>query len=155
MRHIEINSYIRNHSAEQVFDILADFKCYEDLVDTVESIEILENEGSHQSSWVVHFRNGLLKWVEEDYFRKDELKLEFEQVEGDFDEFFGGWILKQKSDYVSAILLVDFDFGVPSLASIVDPVAERVLVDVTKEILRGLFGNDVFFEKVEDKAVVK
>ncbi len=54
---------------------------------------------------------------------------------------------------MKAALIVDFDFGVPSLASIVEPVAERVLTDVTKQIMRGLFGTDVVFaDEVESQA---
>jgi Polyketide cyclase / dehydrase and lipid transport len=102
-------------------------------------------DGTVRSSWEVEFRNGLLRWTEEDWFRRDQLRLDFNQIEGDFDEFYGSWVLEPEPDGVRATLIVDFDFGVPSLASIVEPVAERVLTDVTHQILLGLFGDRVDF----------
>jgi len=145
MRHVEIHAFIPNEKATRVFDVLADFKLYERLVDVVHSVDVThQNEITH-SSWVVEFGIGFLRWVEEDWFRRDELQLDFNQLEGDFDEFYGGWKFRPENEGVRASLIVDFDFGVPSLASIVEPVAERVLTDVTKQILRSLFGEPVVF----------
>jgi len=132
--------------AGTVFDTLADFRHYADLVDVVRAVDMERSDGeTARSTWVVEFRNGLLQWTEEDWFRRDQLRLDFNQIEGDFDEFHGGWVLEPEPDGVRAAMIVDFDFGVPSLASIVEPVAERVLTDVTQQILRGLFGERVNF----------
>ena len=146
MRHVEILAFVRGADAETVFDTLADFRRYAELVDVVHSVELHRPpEGPASSSWVVEFRNGLLRWTERDWFRRDALRLDFDQIEGDFEEFSGGWVLRQCSDGVRTALIADFDFGVPSLASIVEPVAERVLTDVTQLILIGLFGDRVEF----------
>lgn len=159
MRHVEIHSFIPDAEANDVFDTLADFRHYAELVDVVVAVDVEKHTDDNvRSSWVVKFRNGLLRWTEEDWFRRDKLRLDFSQIEGDFDEFFGGWVLVAEPDGVKASLIVDFDFGVPSLASIVDPVAERVLTDVTKQILRGLFGEKVLFvdeavEQVQQLAI--
>lgn len=144
MRHVEVHAFIRGVEALTVFDTLADFNHYARLVDVVRSVELdRPTDGQAHSSWVVEFRNGLLRWTEEDWFRRDELRLDFNQTEGDFEEFFGGWVLQDLPDGVETALVADFDFGVPSLASIVEPVAERVLTEVTQLILIGLFGDRV------------
>jgi ribosome-associated toxin RatA of RatAB toxin-antitoxin module len=141
MRHVEIRAFIRGLEAGQVFDTLADFRHYTELVDVVRSVEVeRQPDGTALSTWEVDFRNGLLRWTEQDWFRRDELRLDFDQIEGDFDEFYGGWVLEPEAGGVRVALIADFDFGVPSLASIVEPVAERVLTDVTQQILTGLFG---------------
>ena len=49
-------------------------------------------------------------------------------------------VRRVRAPAVRVVFTADFDFGVPSLASIIDPVAERVLVETITEILRGLFG---------------
>jgi len=147
MRHVEIHAFIPAIEANTVFDTLADFRHYAKLVDVVLSVEMSnEQADTAQSSWVVKFRNGLLRWTEEDWFRRETLRLDFNQIEGDFDTFYGGWMLSPEEGGVKASLIVDFDFGVPSLASIVDPVAERVLTEVTQQILLSLFGEKVRFE---------
>lgn len=146
MRHVEIRAFVRGVDADTVFDTLADFNHYAALVDVVRSVELdRPANGQARSTWVVEFRNGLLRWTEDDWFRRDELRLDFNQVEGDFEEFYGGWVLNPTPDGVEAALIADFDFGVPSLASIVEPVAERVLTDVTQLILLGLFHDRVEF----------
>ncbi len=144
MRHVEIRAFIRGLSPDTVFDTLADFRHYTELVDVVRSVDVQRQaDGTVLSSWVVEFRNGLLRWTEQDWFRRDALRLDFQQIEGDFDEFSGGWVLEPVAEGVHAALIADFDFGVPSLASIIEPVAERVLTDVTQQILVGLFGASV------------
>ena len=37
----------------------------------------------------------------------------------------GSWAIEPTLDGVKTVLAADFDFGVPSMASIVEPVAER------------------------------
>lgn len=146
MRHVEIHALIRDIDPDTVFDTLADFRHYAELVDVVHEVDQHRaDEGSGHSSWVVEFRNGLLRWTEQDWFRRDQLRLDFNQIEGDFEEFSGGWVLVPTPEGIRTSLIADFDFGVPSLASIVEPVAERVLTDVTQLILIGLFGDRVSF----------
>ncbi|MEW5249684.1 type II toxin-antitoxin system RatA family toxin [Microbulbifer sp. 2201CG32-9] len=156
MRRVEIHAVITGTSANTVFDTLSDFRHYVDLVDTVVSVEMHRETGKEaESSWVVKFRNGLLKWTERDWFKREELKMEFEQIDGDFEEFMGTWNIEQQGSDVKVALIVDFDFGIPSLESIVNPVAVRVLTDVTKQILIGLFGKGVQFSDATQGAMLE
>ncbi|MCG7537520.1 SRPBCC family protein [Pseudoalteromonas sp. OOF1S-7] len=156
MRRVEIHAVIPNTQADHVFDTLSDFRHYAELVDTVVSVEMdRESAQEAQSSWVVKFRNGLLKWTERDWFKREELRLEFEQIDGDFEEFLGAWHIEQLDGDVRVALIVDFDFGVPSLESIVNPVAARVLTDVTQQILKGLFSEDVRFNDAPQESEVE
>ena len=154
MRHVEIHSFISNIKAEEVYETLLDFQNYVKLVDTVLSVDIVhKNYDSIKSSWVVKFRNGLLRWTEEDWFNRKNLRIDFKQIDGDFEEFFGFWQLKPEKNGVKADLIVDFDFGIESLASIINPVAERVLTEVTQQTLLGLFDDKVKFsfgERLKD-----
>lgn len=147
MRHVEIRSFIRGLEPDFVFDTLSDFRTYASLVDVVRSLTVEpQADGTAICTWEVEFRNGLLRWSERDWFFREEMRLDFQQIEGDFDEFYGGWRLQPTPEGVHVALIADFDFGVPSLASIVEPVAERVLSDVTQQILKGLFGERAEFE---------
>ena len=148
MRHVEIYAFIPDVNAYTVYDTLADFDHYAELVDDILFVDMeRDTNDTARSSWVVKFRNGLLRWTEEDWFHSDQLRLDFKQIDGDFDEFYGGWVLTPEPDGVRTALIADFDFGVPSLESIVNPVAERVLTDVTHQILKGLFGDKVEFSE--------
>lgn len=141
MRRVEIRAFLPGSDAGVVFDRLAKFERYPDLVDVVRSVQIVSPPGSQPviSRWEVYFRNGILAWTEADQLRRSDLTIEFDQVEGDFDEFSGSWVLTGRDDGAALVFACAFDFGVPSLASIIDPVAERVLTETIQLILRGLF----------------
>ena len=146
MRHVEVRALLPAMDATAAFDTLVDFQRYATLVDVVRSVTIRSAPGDVPmvSSWEVYFRNGILSWTEVDYLRRDSLTIEFETTEGDFDEFTGSWVLSRRDDRVDLVFAADFDFGVPSLASIVDPVAERVLTETIQRILGGLFPGTEF-----------
>jgi len=141
MRHIEMRAFLPGAQATAIFDTLVEFERYPELVDVVRSVEIHSRpaDGPMVSTWQVYFRNGILTWTEADRLRREDHTIEFEQIEGDFDEFSGAWTLEQRDDGVDLAFAASFDFGVPSLASIIDPVAERVLTETIQLILRGLF----------------
>ncbi|MEU2611677.1 SRPBCC family protein [Micromonospora sp. NPDC007271] len=142
MRDVEIRAFLPAADAGTVFDRLIEFERYPELVDVVRSVVILSPPGAQPmvSCWEVYFRNGILAWTEADRLRRDDLTIEFEQTDGDFDEFSGSWVLEPRDGGVALTFAAAFDFGVPTLASIIDPVAERVLAETIQLVLRGLFG---------------
>jgi ribosome-associated toxin RatA of RatAB toxin-antitoxin module len=92
-----------------------------------------------KSSWELHFRSGLLRWTEQETFKRDELRLEFEQISGDFDSFCGAWVMRQEGDDTALHFEADFDFGIPSLEGILDPIAERVIKETVAWVVVGMF----------------
>ncbi len=140
MRDVEVTGFLPAGNARQVFDTLVEFERYPDLVEVVKSVEILSPPGAVPmvSRWVVYFRNGTLSWTEADRLDRDAGTIDFVQTDGDFDEFSGRWALTHRPDGVALLFSAAFDFGVPTLAAIIDPVAERVLVETIQLILRAL-----------------
>jgi ribosome-associated toxin RatA of RatAB toxin-antitoxin module len=146
MRRVEFWASINATDPDSVFDTLADYARYAELVDDVQSVQLDHRpDGTATSSWEVKFRGGFLRWTEENWFHRDRLQMGFRQVEGDFAEFSGSWLIMSDTNGVTAQLTIEFDFGIPSLAKMVEPVAERVLIDMTRQILLGLFGDRVRF----------
>lgn len=141
MYSVRMSAEVLGLGVGEVFDTLADFERYPKLVDTVEQVDVLppEPDGSVPSNWVVHFRSGLLRWSESDTFDRARGEIRFRQLDGDFDVFEGGWSVLETSAGVEVVFRAQFDFGVPSLASIVDPVAGRVLLENLEMITRSLF----------------
>lgn len=156
MRDVEIRAFLPAAEATQVFDTLVEFDRYPDLVDVVRSVTILSPPGAQPmlSEWEVYFRNGILRWTEADRLRRDDGAIDFEQTDGDFEEFSGTWSLTQRTDGVAVRFAAQFDFGVPSLTSIIDPVAERVLTETIQLVLRGLFARVEFPDGQLDTAGV-
>ncbi|MFF7097400.1 type II toxin-antitoxin system RatA family toxin [Streptomyces rubradiris] len=141
MRHVELHAQVRLASAEEVFATVPRWERYPELAPHVRSTTVHKTlpEPVGSSSWELHFRSGLLRWTEQDSFFADRLEIRFEQSDGDFDSFEGLWTLRQQGPDVSVVFAADFDFGIPSLASILDPIAERVIRETIAWALTGLF----------------
>ncbi|MET9560193.1 type II toxin-antitoxin system RatA family toxin [Streptomyces tauricus] len=125
--------------ADEAYRRVRDFARYPELSPVVRSVAVREGtDGEEHSDWEVFFRNGILRWTEADRFDEERLTIAFRQLHGDFEEFTGTWRVR-----VGAGCLIDFaaefDFGIPSLAGILDPVAERVLKETIATVLTGLF----------------
>jgi hypothetical protein len=78
---------------------------------------------------------GTLRWNEEIQSFREESEIRFVLVGGDFASFEGAWKIAQHGADVAVRFEVDFDFGVPSMASILDPVAEQAITDTITRAL--------------------
>ncbi|MBI1758709.1 MAG: SRPBCC family protein [Actinobacteria bacterium] len=135
------------------FDRISDFAAYPDLVDVVRSVTVhpVRPDGLVPSDWAVHFRSGILRWSEVDRFDRGVLTIAFDQTSGDFEEFSGLWQVQPAGSGCEVRFDAGFDFGIPSLAGILDPIAARVLTETIAAVLTGLLGE---IEIVEDTAAV-
>lgn len=129
MRKVILDAVIHGEEAGTVFENCMQFSKYPDLSPHVQSttVERTRPNPTGASSWELLFRSGLLQWSEQERYLKDDLRMEFEQTEGDFDVFGGFWTFDQDDDDVVLHFECDFDFGIESLAGILDPIAERVI----------------------------
>lgn len=129
MRRVIVDATISGEGPGAVFDKVFQFGLYPELSPHVQSTTVHEawpsSKGS--SSWELLFRSGLLQWSEQERYLRDELRMEFEQTEGDFDFFHGFWTFEQLGEDCVLHFEADFDFGIDSLAGILDPIAERVI----------------------------
>jgi ribosome-associated toxin RatA of RatAB toxin-antitoxin module len=146
MRHVEIETLVPAGDADQVFARISDFARYADYTDAVREIEVTATSpGVIESRWSVNFRNGVLAWSERDRIDQRARTIAFEQLDGDFEHFAGTWAVSTAGSDVAVAFTAEFDLGMPSLAPIIDPIAERTLRENMMAILRGLLGEHVVF----------
>lgn len=81
-----------------------------------------------------------MRWHETETVTPAELRIDFAQTEGDFAEFSGSWQLTPVIGGARVVFDVSWDFGIESMAGIMDPIAERVIKRVVCDVLSGLFG---------------
>jgi ribosome-associated toxin RatA of RatAB toxin-antitoxin module len=127
--------------ATTAYDRICDFVRYPELTDTVVSVEL--GDADHEavvSTWTVKFRRGLMRWTERDTFDRDAGTIEFEQLLGDFASFRGVWRVTATGEGAEIGFTAEFDLGMPTLADILDAVAESALRDNITAILGGLLG---------------
>ncbi|MGW4369557.1 SRPBCC family protein [Nocardia takedensis] len=143
---VAIRAEIPGVDPDAAFARLREFSAYAEHAEVVREITVeTEADGGQLSHWSVWFRNGLLQWTERDVVDTAARLLSFEQVSGDLAHFEGSWRVTGSADVVAVQFLAVFDLGIPSLAEILDPLAERALATNTEQILRGLFGKDLVF----------
>lgn len=146
MRRVKLEALVPDADAPTVFARISDFPRYADHTDAVREVRVEYVDGQAvNSSWSVNFRNGVLCWRERDRIDPHALRIDFEQTDGDFDRFDGGWHVARAGDDVTVVFVAEFDLGMPSLAAIIDPVAERALRDNMIAIMRGLLGHHIVF----------
>ena len=147
MRIVELVIDVPGRTAPEVYAALADFARYPDLAEAVNSVEVTRvAEHVTRSAWEVKFRNGLLRWVEEDTFDAAARTITFRQLEGDVAVFDGSWHCLEDGDGAQIAFQARIDMGIPSLADALEPIAARTLVDNTVAIVGGLLAGAVLHE---------
>ena len=128
--------------AAECYRRLSDFARYPELTDAVRSVEVDPPgpDGAVVSRWTVLFRKGLLCWTESDTLDPVARTISFRQISGDFASFDGQWSVHQRPVGSEIVFDAQFDLGIPSLAAILDPVAESTLRANILTIVRGLLG---------------
>jgi ribosome-associated toxin RatA of RatAB toxin-antitoxin module len=124
-----------------VFAAVADFERYPSLADDVRDVRTDTTTSPRESHWVMNFRRGVMRWTETETLDRDRGTIGFTQTDGDFEDFRGSWCVGSVSDGAEVVFAVHYDFGIESLAGIMDPIAERVITRAVCAVLAGLFGD--------------
>ena len=67
MRTVEMHARVPDARADEVFDRISDFERYSELTDAVRQVKVTASSGGALvSEWEVTFRDGILRWSEED-----------------------------------------------------------------------------------------
>jgi ribosome-associated toxin RatA of RatAB toxin-antitoxin module len=137
MRATSITVRIRTADVPSALTEIADFTRFPALAPDVR--EVVAADGG--SAWTVNFRRGVLRWHETDTVSTEDLRIDFTQTGGDFATFHGSWRLRKVIGGAHVTFEVAWDFGIDSMAGLMDPIAERVIKRVVCDVLRGLFGD--------------
>jgi ribosome-associated toxin RatA of RatAB toxin-antitoxin module len=142
MRSLELKVESWGVEADVAYQRISEFERYPDLVDDVRSVVMHSNGGGEPvvSDWEIVFRSGPLRWSEVDYFQPHLRRIVFEQISGDFDEFRGSWQVAPTTGGCEVTFEATFDFGIPSLAGVLEPIAAKVLKEGIGMILHQLLG---------------
>lgn len=149
MKHVEVLAQVDGYNVTDAYERLSDFQRYPEFSDAVRAVTLLETRPDYTlSSWEANFRQGILQWVEEDTFDRAHTTIHFNQTEGDVDYFAGTWrVIGQETTengcqihFTAAI-----DLGIPTMADILEPIAERALRENIRSIIAGLFPSVVTF----------
>jgi ribosome-associated toxin RatA of RatAB toxin-antitoxin module len=140
---------VPNADADEVFEALGDFERYAEHTDAVREVRVTSvnarttTRRTVESAWSVNFRGGVLSWAERAYLDRLGRTIRFAQTSGDFASYYGDWGVRQSGGDVTIRHTAAFDLGIPSLAAVLEPMAEQTLRGNIDTVLRGLFGASV------------
>jgi len=144
MRTVRLRVWFATEDPHRDFQRVADFGLFPSLAEDVRAVAVHpapSPDVQRDSDWAVNFRRGVMRWNEWESVDEARLRIEFDQTEGDFAEFHGFWQLMPVPGGCEVLFEVSYDFGIESLAGIMDPIAERVVKRVICSVLSGLFGD--------------
>ena len=142
MRFVTVAAVVDGAPAARMYEALADLARYPELTDAVLSVTVERlAPDSVRSSWTVRLRRGILRWTERDTFDRQAMTIDFEQVAGDLDVFRGRWsVLAPEAGGRQARISFDaaLDLGMPTVATILEPIAARALGESVALIMGGV-----------------
>ncbi|MEU9644536.1 aromatase/cyclase [Streptomyces sp. NPDC048188] len=149
MRHVVLHALADGLAPADVYGRISDFRRFPDYSDTFREVHVepAQPDGSTVSDWTVEFRGGLMRWRERDTYSPETYSIAFEQLSGDFHAFEGSWRCEARDGGTLVVFTAAFDLGIPSMAEVLDPVAESTLRTNIARVLRGLADAEVIDER--------
>lgn len=138
MPYVEAKTIIKG-SGKQIFDIVKDMASYPSFMKDVVSVDILEvGENYDVSHWVTNADGRRIVWTERDDFYPAELKIVYKQTEGDLKKMEGEWNILPCEDGCEVVLGVDFEFGIPMIAGMLNPILKKKVRENSENMLAAI-----------------
>ncbi len=123
----------------EVYPILKQMEKYPEFMSDLESVKVIERQDhSTITSWVSNVDGRVIKWTELDEFDDTNMHISYRQIDGDLRKFEGEWILTPIAGGTEIKLTVNFEFGVPMIAGLLNPILKRKVRDNSINMLRAL-----------------
>ncbi|WP_226375470.1 type II toxin-antitoxin system RatA family toxin [Effusibacillus dendaii] len=124
---------------DEIYNLLKDMESYPKFMPSLNDVRVVEQgDGWTITAWDAVLNGQSFKWQERDEFMEDDYRIRYTQTEGDLKKFEGEWRLEQNGEQTVVRLTVDFDFGVPMLSGLLNPVAKLKLKQNSESMLKAV-----------------
>lgn len=138
MPYVETKTVIKGNAAK-IYDIIKDMAAYPDFMQDLVSVEILERgENYTVSHWVSNVDGRKIVWTEKDTFYPEDFKITYCQTEGDLKKMEGQWTIVPVADGCEVTLAVDFEFGIPMIAGLLNPILKKKVRENSENMLTSI-----------------
>lgn len=144
---VETTTWI-NAPLEKVYAIAKDSAAYPEYMKEVQSVTVVEREGSRQvADWVgVVPTFGLkVRWRQEEIWDDATHSSRYRQLEGDYDKLEGAWAFREENGGTRFDQTLDYEYNVPTLGPLVKKVIHSIVVKNLEAI------NDAFRNRAENE----
>ena len=125
--------------AALIYELAKDQERFPEFMPDVESVRVLERDGARVvSRWKTLVEEAPIEWTEVDLYDDDALRVDYRLTEGDLDKFEGTWSFTDEPGCTRVRLVVDYDFGVPTLAELIGPTLEKKVRENSEMMLLAL-----------------
>jgi len=136
--YLEVNTTIKG-DIKRIWAIVSDMANYPQFMPNLQAVTIEERAGNTTiSKWVSNVDGRIISWRERDVFFPDDYRIEYTQVSGDLKKFEGKWQLSPDGETVNVLLTVDFEFGVPMLAALLNPLLKKKVRENSEGMLAAI-----------------
>jgi len=138
MPYVEVATAIKCDRA-LIYPILKDMEKFPDFMADLVSVEVVERKGNTTlSKWVSDVDGRVIKWTELDTFDDENMHISYRQTEGDLKNFEGEWILPPTPEGTEVKLTVDFEFGIPMIAPLLNPILKKKVRENSLNMLKAI-----------------
>ena len=145
MANLRVEELVPGVSCEQVWATIVRIDAYPAFMDQVVAVEVLhggrgQDGVERESAWTALFNGNELRWTQRDRTDGANHTLYFEQIEGDLAVWRGSTKVAPVSGGACVVYEIEFDLGVPALAHLLHPLAERAIRANCEQMLSALAG---------------
>jgi coenzyme Q-binding protein COQ10 len=138
MPSVEVKETIKG-KADDVFEVIRDMESYPKFMPSLNAVQVLERgENWTVTYWDTTLNGMSFKWRERDEFCDEKNRIRYYQIEGDLRKFEGEWIVEQVGEHTCVTFTVDFEFGVPMLSALLNPVAKVKIRQNGESMLKAI-----------------
>lgn len=126
-------------SKQKIYDIIKDMEAYPQFMSNLKSVKVLERGEAYTiSHWDSDVDGRKIIWTEKDQFDPANFVITYKQTEGDLKKMEGAWTLQDVEGGVEVSLVVDFEFGIPMIAGLLNPVLKKKVRDNSASMLEAV-----------------
>lgn len=124
---------------DKIYPIIKDMEKYPEFMTNLVSVEVVERTGNTTvSKWVSNVDGRVIKWTELDTFDDENMHISYKQIEGDLKKIEGEWVLTPTAEGTDIKLTVDFDFGIPMISGLLNPILKKKVRDNSMDMLKAV-----------------
>lgn len=138
MPYVEVTMSVMANAAD-IYPIIKEMEKYPEFMPDLVSVEVVEREDNATiTRWVSNVDGRIIKWTERDDFDDTNLHIRYRQIEGDLRKFEGEWVLTPLSEGTEIKLTVDFEFGIPMIAGLLNPILKKKVRVNSENMLKAI-----------------
>ncbi len=128
-----------NCSKQDIYNIIAKMEDYPKFMESLKSVKILERGENYDiSEWDSDVDGRRIAWTERDEFDPINYVITYKQTQGDLKKMEGAWKLIDIADGVEVSLSVDFEFGIPMISGLLNPILKKKVRENSENMLQAI-----------------